>query len=89
MPPQSPRTGPGGALNALNTFLHHPLVAPVTGSFFWSATCVAATLGVVEAIGPARCQIIYATGPLWAALMAYFLLAEPSSSQRSFTPPLG
>jgi len=47
----------------------------------WSGlavNCVAPYLQVSgqQAVGPARAQILYASQPLWAAIMSYFLLGE-------------
>jgi drug/metabolite transporter (DMT)-like permease len=59
------------------------LLAVVMGRWSWWQ------VGAQQAIGPARCQIVYATGPLWAALLAFALLAEVtalSRGQRGSTP---
>ena len=47
----------------------------------WSGlavNCIAPYLQVSgqQAVGPARAQILYASQPLWAAIMSYFLLGE-------------
>lgn len=47
----------------------------------WSGVAVNAVapflqVGGQQAIGPTRCQTIYASQPLWAALMSFFFLGE-------------
>jgi len=41
----------------------------------WSGLTVNQVSGQ-QAVGPARAQILYASQPLWAAIMSYFLLGE-------------
>ena len=62
--------------------LQQPLLALVAGWYGLVVNAIPSVLqvGAQQAIGPARCQIIYATGPLWAALMAFAFLGEPASS---------
>mmetsp|Transcript_19809 Transcript_19809/g.42606 ORF Transcript_19809/g.42606 Transcript_19809/m.42606 type:complete len:450 (-) Transcript_19809:27-1376(-) len=53
----------------------------VIGVSIWSGlavNCLAPYLQVSgqQAVGPARAQILYASQPLWAAIMSYFLLRE-------------
>ena len=52
----------------------------------WSGLAVNAVapflqVGGQQAVGPARAQILYASQPLWAALMSLFLLGETVGAQ--------
>lgn len=38
--------------------------------------CPVQQVGAQQAVGPARAQILYATGPLWSALMSAAILGE-------------
>ena len=68
------------ALDFFSQASHHDLEL-VGVVALWSGlavNCVAPYLQVSgqQAIGPSRAQILYASQPLWAAIMSYFLLGE-------------
>eukprot|EP00542_Grammatophora_oceanica_P006064 CAMPEP_0194061140 /NCGR_PEP_ID=MMETSP0009_2-20130614/73763_1 /TAXON_ID=210454 /ORGANISM="Grammatophora oceanica, Strain CCMP 410" /LENGTH=476 /DNA_ID=CAMNT_0038712341 /DNA_START=14 /DNA_END=1444 /DNA_ORIENTATION=- len=71
--------GGDGAWNA-NTLIY-PAAA-----ILWSGVAVNAVapflqVGGQQAVGPTRCQTIYASQPLWAGIMSYFFLGETVGTQ--------
>ncbi len=59
------------------------LVGAVASWSGLAANCVAPYMQVSgqQAVGPARAQILYASQPLWAAIMGFFLLGERFGTQ--------
>jgi drug/metabolite transporter (DMT)-like permease len=70
-------------LSYISTSPDWNMILPVVA---WSGVAVNAVapflqVGGQQAIGPTRCQTIYASQPLWAALMSFFFLGEQIGTQ--------
>lgn len=73
------------AVDSQNTFAYLTSDASQWSTFLpvvvWSGVAVNAVapflqVGGQQAVGPTRCQTIYASQPLWAALLSYCFLGE-------------